>query len=405
MNERVSAAYLNQLASPNCLDAAQLLQAYQPSASVFASPKQTVFAHCTPLALAAGEPDQLANACQQSLLESVPGSVIMGAVPFVGDVAPSLGLAQHVQRANGPCLVAGLPEMPALTTVPDSKDKAHFQDSIQQALALIAAGKLEKIVLARALQLPIEVDIHALLQRLAARNRYGYTFAVPLIDGDAHLVGASPELLLSREGNQICSHPLAGSIPRSSDPHEDQRRARQLLQSGKDLREHRLVVDAVLETLAPYCRKLVPPRGPSLTSTATMWHLGTPICGLLRELDCSSLHLALALHPTPAVCGHPQAPAREAIAQLENFARRYYAGLVGWCDASGNGEWAVSLRCAEIRPQQATVYAGAGIVAGSQAELEWQETSAKMRTMLNALEMVGTPLAASQANKTLQRAA
>lgn len=419
MNERVSAVYLNQFAASNALDAAQLMQAYQSGASVFASPKQTVLAQCTPIHLSASEPDQLVNACQQLLLESAPGSVLMGALPFNNDVRPSLGLAQHVLHAQGPCSLPPLPNLPGVADVlnlPESELKAskvHYQHSIEQALAMIAAGKLEKIVLARAMQLPMEVDIYALLQRLAARNRYGYTFAMPLQDGDAHLVGASPELLLSREGAHICSHPLAGSIPRSSDPHEDQLRARQLLQSGKDLREHRLVVDAVLEALAPFCRKLVPPRGPSLTATATMWHLGTPIYGQLRELDCSSLQLALALHPTPAVCGHPQATAREAIAQLENFARRYYAGLVGWCDAKGNGEWAVSLRCAEIRPQQATVYAGAGIVAGSDVELEWQETSGKMRTMLNALEMVGKPLqgahshahSAHAVNPTQQRAA
>lgn len=249
---------------------------------------------------------------------------------------------------------------------------------------------LKKVVLSRSLTLDARLDLAALLRRLAGRNLLGYTFAIDLADAPGQrrtLIGASPELLLARYGRQVVSHPLAGSIPRSADAAEDQRRAEGLLRSGKDRHEHALVVDAVAAALRPFCRQLQVPTAPTLLATPTMWHLGTEVRGELADPATTALTLALALHPTPAVCGHPTAGARDFIAEVEGFDRRFFAGLVGWCDAAGDGEWAVTLRCAEVGEHSATLYAGAGIVAGSEPALELLETSAKLRTMLGAMDL------------------
>ncbi|WP_131769163.1 isochorismate synthase, partial [Candidatus Protofrankia californiensis] len=199
------------------------------------------------------------------------------------------------------------------------------------------------------------------------------------------LLGASPEMLVSRSGRLVVTNPLAGSAARSPDPAEDHRRAQNLLTSAKDVREHAVVVNAVVSTLRPYCLDLDVPARPSLIRTATMWHLSTRISGWLADPQVSSLTLATALHPTPAVCGWPAAAARRAIAEIEPFDRGHYTGLVGWCDASGDGEWAVAIRCAEADENSLTLFAGAGIVPGSQPSDELAETSAKFRTLLTAM--------------------
>jgi isochorismate synthase len=145
------------------------------------------------------------------------------------------------------------------------------------------------------------------------------------------------------------------------------------------------VTDAVRASLRPLCKKLTASVPPRLIATATMWHLQTEIVGELTDPSTSSLQLALALHPTPAVCGVPTARARAAIGELEGFDRDFYAGVVGWCDRSGDGEWVVAIRCAEVRPDSLRLYSGAGIVAGSVPAAELAETSAKFRTMLEAI--------------------
>jgi isochorismate synthase len=145
------------------------------------------------------------------------------------------------------------------------------------------------------------------------------------------------------------------------------------------------VADSVRASLEPLCDQLSAPATPRLVATATMWHLQTEIVGELTDPRTSSLQLALALHPTPAVCGVPTAQARATIGELEGFDRDFYAGVVGWCDRSGDGEWVVAIRCAEVRPESLRLYSGAGIVAGSVPSAEVAETSAKFRTMLEAI--------------------
>ncbi|MEV4114810.1 isochorismate synthase [Nonomuraea sp. NPDC049695] len=260
---------------------------------------------------------------------------------------------------------------------------ADYVKAVRQVLAELGAGRLDKVVLARTVELRSDapVDLPGLLRPLLG---HGYSFAAPL-PGGRTLTGASPELLVSRRGREVASNPLAGSAARSADPAEDRRRAASLTASAKDLHEHRLVVEAVADALAPYCGALEVPRTPELTATETMWHLSTRITGTLRDPGTSALTLAAALHPTPAVCGTPEADARRMIEALEPFDRGFYAGLVGWSDATGDGEWAVAIRCAEVAEHTVRLYAGAGIVTGSDPDQELAETSAKFRTMLRAL--------------------
>jgi isochorismate synthase len=267
---------------------------------------------------------------------------------------------------------------------------ADFVAAVESALSRIEGGALSKVVLSRALELSLESPIDAgdLLRQLAGQSPSGYTFALALgrpAQARRHLLGVSPELLLEKRGAMVCTNPLAGSRPRGRDRGEDEALAHTLLSSKKDLHEHALVIDAVVEALRPWCSKLHVPPGPSLVSTPSMWHLSTSLLGELRDPRCSSIALAQALHPTPAVCGHPRAEAQRAISELEGFERGLFAGAVGHCDANGDGEWAVTLRCAELTERSVRLYAGAGVVQGSEPWAEFDETAAKFGTILRAL--------------------
>jgi isochorismate synthase len=164
-----------------------------------------------------------------------------------------------------------------------------------------------------------------------------------------------------------------------------------LVRSAKNQREHAAVVEAVADTLARHCTKLRVDPEPHLVATATVWHLATAVRGRLRRFAPSALALAAELHPTPAVCGTPADVAGALIARLEPASRGLYSGLVGWVDTRGDGEWAVSLRCALITRALVRIQAGAGIVALSQPDLEVEETELKFRTIVDALEACAQP--------------
>ena len=252
---------------------------------------------------------------------------------------------------------------------------------------------LQKIVLARALRLVADtpMDPLAILGRLAAADPEATAYladlspAGPPFDGTV-LVGVSPELLVARDGDQVICQPFAGSAARSADPAADTAAGAALLASGKNRHEHRLVVDTIADVLAPRCRHLRVAAEPQLSRTAALWHLRTPLRGTLRETSTTALDLAIALHPTPAVGGVPTTMAVDTIADIEGD-RGFYAGAVGWCDAAGDGRWMVALRGAELSADRrsALARAGGGIVAESDPEDEVAETTAKFRTVLNAL--------------------
>jgi isochorismate synthase len=260
-----------------------------------------------------------------------------------------------------------------------------------EALRRLSRNEMEKIVLARALDLELAepVNIGDLLQILLYRNPTGFTYSVPLelaLQRPPHLfIGASPELLVQRLAGKVTANPLAGSAPRSQEPEEDRANADALVRSEKDLREHAVVVTAVRKTLERYCSNLVVSDAPAVLATPTMWHLSTTMTGQLADPSVNALDLALALHPTPTVCGSPTDKARKAIAEIESFKRGFYAGFVGWMSASGDGEWAVAIRCAEIKERWLRLFAGAGIVRASCPESELSETTGKLHTLLDAL--------------------
>lgn len=380
---------------------------YQRGDSLFSSPTRTLLAHGGGSVLPPYQGNDLASHAyamlQRARASQTTLPCLIGALPFLPDQPAHLLIPQHVSMATGPATIlppggpAPAGDLQSLQMLPEPQ---VFRQNVVRALQRIGAGDLEKVVLARSLRLQTRVDLPALLQQLGARNHEGYTFALDL-GGEAGrtLIGASPELLLSRQGREIISRPLAGSIPRSQNMHEDQRRAQALLASGKDRREHALVVDAVFAALRPYCQHIEVRLASTLQATPTMWHLGSEVRAQLLDPAINALQLAQALHPTPAVCGHPMQAARDFILAREGFDRNMYAGLSGWMDADGDGEWAVTLRCAEIDATHATLYAGAGIVAGSDPALELLETSAKLRTMLQALGLESQLGAAHEQNQ------
>lgn len=270
---------------------------------------------------------------------------------------------------------------------------AEFKSSVSAALDAFAQGTLAKVVLSRKLKLQLSqaADPEQVLARLMTQNPNAFHFSLPLGQG-RRLLGASPELLLRVSGGAVFTHPLAGSAKRGGEPQQDEAVARKLLASSKDRHEHRLVIDEIRRVLAPHCRELAIPAEPSLMSTDTLWHLGTPIAGQLHAGQASVLSLACQLHPTPALCGYPTELARQFIREQEPFQRALFSGIVGWCDSQGNGEWAVVIRCGVLDGHHVELFAGAGIVAGSDPAMEWAETGTKLGTMLKALGL-GTEVA------------
>ncbi|MEV7009487.1 isochorismate synthase [Streptosporangium sp. NPDC051022] len=352
------------------------LAGYEHGGSVlFSSPRRTLLTHGVETVVG-GDLGGLADRVAAAL---GPDGVAAGAIGFDGTahlVVPQAATWSEPLEPGAGSPRGGWRVRP----VPAPED---YTKAVRQALESMDAGHLEKVVLARTLELGSDdpIEVRELLRPLLG---HGYSFAAPLPGGHT-LIGASPELLVSRDGRTVVANPLAGSAARSADPAEDRRRAEALASSAKDRHEHRLVVAAVTDALRPYCADLDVPAAPELTSTETMWHLSTRVTGVLRDPGVSVLALAAALHPTPAVCGTPETEARLAIERLEPFDRGFYTGMVGWADAAGDGEWAVTIRCATIEERTLRLYAGAGIVPGSDPERELAETSAKFRTMLRAL--------------------
>jgi menaquinone-specific isochorismate synthase len=261
-----------------------------------------------------------------------------------------------------------------------------WERAVATAVSRIRSGSLGKVVLARDLYATAsaDIDVRVLLQRLADRYPDCYTFAC------AGLVGATPELLIRRQDNDISSLVLAGTVGRGRDAEEDRALGASLLSSAKETEEHEYAVAGVRATLAPLCDELKVDGRPSLLLLANVQHLATAISGRLASAeqgtDHSVLSLVAALHPTGAVCGSPTEVAMELIRELEGMDRGRYAGPVGWVDARGNGEWGIALRCAEVDGPRARLFAGGGIVTGSDPAAELAETQAKFRPVQFALE-------------------
>jgi menaquinone-specific isochorismate synthase len=294
---------------------------------------------------------------------------------------------------------AQLPGMPArmprpqpptaVTEATTSLSRAQWQGIVEEAVSRIGRGELDKVVLARALTLVSEtpLDPNWLVAALVDSYRTCWTYHV---EG---LVGASPEMLIRLEGGLATSRVLAGTIRRNGGEELDLKLAHSLARSGKNLIEHELAVESVARALAPFCSGMNVPDAPYVLELPNVLHLASDVTAVVHP-GVSALRLAGELHPSAAVCGTPTVAARAAIAELEHLDRGRYSGPVGWLDASGDGEFAIALRCGVVHPddpRRITLFAGCGIVEESDPGEEFAETEAKLMPMLEAL---GVPVLA-----------
>jgi isochorismate synthase len=334
------------------------------------------------------------------------GPVAFGALPFTPGAGAALVVPEttYGRAEDGTCWVttvadaaaaAGEPEPgpvpvpapaappPRRITVSSSMDTADWCDIVERTAKALAGedGGLRKVVLARELTLEADrpFDPPAVLAYLRRRFPGCHLLAM---DG---LVAASPETLVSRAGDIVRSHPMAGTAPRGGDPTADQRLAASLLASAKDRQEHQVTIDMVHDTLLGWCSYLDYEAVPSVVAVANVQHLATLVEGRLSSPPPSVLELVAALHPTPAVAGWPRAGAIDWIAAHEGFDRGRYAGTAGWVDARGNGTWAVTLRAAELDGPSARLVAGVGVLPDSDPAAELAETNAKFEALLTAL--------------------
>lgn len=333
-------------------------------------------------------------AAAQTALRSGRASMVLGALPFDTTQPAALIEPRAVRTLDSlPAWPAApVPAVHISAAVPAPEEhRARVRRACDELTA--AHATLRKVVLARALRLTADgpLDPRHILRRLVDNDPAAYGYLVDLsAAGGAYsgavLVGASPELLVARNGQTVTCQPFAGSAPRSADPAADAAAGAALAESAKDRHEHQLVIDTMVAALRPLCSELNFPSAPTLSRTAALWHLSTPIVGRLRDMSTTAIDLTLALHPTPAVGGVPTEAAMRLIGELEDD-RGFYAGAVGWCDAAGDGRWVVTIRGAQLSADRLTAlaHAGGGIVAESDPDGEVAETTTKFVTILSAL--------------------
>ena len=266
-----------------------------------------------------------------------------------------------------------------------SVSEAEWMKRVSSAVEKIKNGELEKVVLARDITATTntDIDVQALLQRLESEYPSTWVFLVE------NLVGATPELLVRLSKSLVTSRVLAGTIRKTGDEAKDLSLAAKLAKSSKDLEEHEYAVRSVAEALAPYCSSTNVPEAPFVLHLSNVMHLATDVTGVVNEsaTPVDMFTVIKALHPSAAVCGTPTDDARGVINEIEGMNRRRYAGPVGWIDARGDGEVGIALRCGEVGIDKKSIrlFAGCGIVAGSQAPEELAESQAKLLPMRTAL--------------------
>jgi salicylate biosynthesis isochorismate synthase/menaquinone-specific isochorismate synthase len=324
-------------------------------------------------------------------------------------VLPTLSIARQGSRAvatvnvvcrpdTPPSVAAAYGRLEALTSAPipltDPDPRGGFEivsvqppesyvEAVARARDMIRGGNLEKVVLAREVQVQTDspFNVAAVFGELRAAFPSCFCFCVGARDGG--FVGASPELLVRREGARVASVALAGSTRRSADPAVDDHLGQRLLQSSKDRGEHEIVARRIERALAPLSVWVAAASEPDLIKVANIQHLATPVRAQLAE-PLSAVELAGILHPTPGVGGEPWEVARDVMS-LERMDRGWYAAPVGWMDAAEDGDFCVALRCALIRGSSAHCYAGVGVVADSDPDAELAETEVKLQALLPVL--------------------
>ena len=254
---------------------------------------------------------------------------------------------------------------------------------VAQAIAKIDKGDIDKVVLARDLIATTDraIDVRPILNTLAANYPATWVFSV---DG---LIGATPELLLRLSRGMVTSRVLAGTIPKTGDDARDLALAGSLARSSKDLEEHEYAVRSVAEALSPFCSSTNVPDAPFVLHLANVMHLATDVTGALLESThhVDAFALIKSLHPSAAVCGTPRNLAFDVIDEIEGMNRGRYAGPVGWIDARGDGELGIALRSGQVTGNEIRIFAGCGIVAGSDPVVELAESNAKFSAMRSAL--------------------
>ena len=259
-----------------------------------------------------------------------------------------------------------------------------WKERVAEAIKRIGKSEVDKVVLARDLiaTSATEIEPRAILKKLAEEYPSTWTFAV---NG---LVGATPELLLRLSRGMVTSRVLAGTISKTGDDEKDLALAASLARSSKDLEEHEYAVRSVAEALEPFCSSTNVPESPFVLHLANVMHLATDVTGALSETKqrVDAFSLLKSLHPSAAVCGTPRNIAFDIIDDIEGMNRGRYAGPVGWIDASGDGELGIALRTGQITGREIRIFAGCGIVAGSNPDKELEESAAKMIPMRSALQ-------------------
>ncbi|ECB1039174.1 isochorismate synthase EntC [Salmonella enterica subsp. enterica serovar Schwarzengrund] len=379
-------------------DAQETMATLAPDRFFFMSPYRSFttsgcFARYTEPAVAGDSPDspfqqKLRQQFAEAKSQGIANPILVGAIPFDTRQPSSLFIPmawQSFSRQQKQRTARYFTDHQPLTVTARKAilEQDAFEAMVARAAMLTATPDVDKVVLSRLIDITtdVAVDSGALLERLVAQNPVSYNFHVPLADGGV-LLGASPELLLRKEGERFSSLPLAGSARRQPDDVLDREAGNRLLASQKDRHEHELVTQAMKQILRDRSTELQLPSSPQLITTPTLWHLGTPFEGKANAGE-NALTLACLLHPTPALSGFPHQVAKKLIAELEPFDRELFGGIVGWCDAEGNGEWVVTIRCAKLQGNQVRLFAGAGIVPASSPVGEWRETGVKLSTMLN----------------------
>ncbi|EAT9802414.1 isochorismate synthase EntC [Salmonella enterica] len=379
-------------------DAQETMVTLAPDRFFFMSPYRSFttsgcFARYTEPAVAGDSPDspfqqKLRQQFAEAKSQGIANPILVGAIPFDTRQPSSLFIPmawQSFSRQQKQRTARYFTDHQPLTVTARKAipEQDAFEAMVARAAMLTATPDVDKVVLSRLIDITtdVAVDSGALLERLVAQNPVSYNFHVPLADGGV-LLGASPELLLRKEGERFSSLPLAGSARRQPDDVLDREAGNRLLASQKDRHEHELVTQAMKQILRDRSTELQLPSSPQLITTPTLWHLGTPFEGKANAGE-NALTLACLLHPTPALSGFPHQVAKKLIAELEPFDRELFGGIVGWCDAEGNGEWVVTIRCAKLQGNQVRLFAGAGIVPASSPVGEWRETGGKLSTMLN----------------------
>jgi salicylate biosynthesis isochorismate synthase/menaquinone-specific isochorismate synthase len=276
------------------------------------------------------------------------------------------------------------PHPTAHAEIRSARPPGEFEAAVEAATARIGARGMSKVVLAREVIVSAAAAHDPAALFGAMRVQFPACFCFCCGTPEAAFIGASPELLVRRAGAGASTVALAGSTRRSSDPAVDDHLGEQLLRSDKDRREQRIVAERIVRALRPHAVWVEAAAEPEIVKIANIQHLATPVIAQLAEPH-SAIELAGMLHPTPAVGGEPWAEAAETIAELERMDRGWYAGPVGWMDATEDGEFCVALRSALLRDREAHLFAGVGVVAGSDPASELAETEVKLGALLPLL--------------------